>query len=180
MLSSIKKSVVLFFLVIAYTSCNQGESLQSYYVRNQEKPNFLTVDIPVSMVEVDKSALNQDQLEAYNSIDKLNMLGYSKTADEEAYKTELAQVNTILKNPKYEELIRGGNAKDGRFVVKMIGDDALIDELIILGSANERGFAIVRVLGNNMDPVKIMKLSEVINELRADESAVKNFIDFFQ
>ena len=29
--------------------------------------------------------------------------------------------------------------------LKMIGDDALIDELIILGSANERGFAIVRV-----------------------------------
>ncbi|MGV6831541.1 MAG: DUF4252 domain-containing protein [bacterium] len=180
MLSSIKKSVMLFLLVIAYTSCNQGESLQSYYVTNQEKPNFLTVDIPVSMVKVDKSILTEDQLEAYNSIDKLNMLGYSIKEDEEAYKTELAKVNTILKNPKYEELIRGGNAKDGRFVVKMIGDDELIDELIVLGSANERGFAVVRVLGDDMDPVKIMKLGEVINELQADESAVKNFIDFFQ
>ena len=108
------------------------------------------------------------------------MDNYSKTDDEATYKTELAKVQTILKNEKYEELMRGGNAKDGKFIVKMIGEGDTIDELIVFGSANERGFAIVRVLGDNMDPAKIIKLGDVIDKMKTDETGVKDFMNFFQ
>lgn len=174
------KLVVILFLVTAFTSCNQGESLQGYYVANQETPNFVSLDIPTSFVQIDKVDLSEDQLEAYNSIDKLNMLGYSKTEDEATYKTELAKVQSILKNEKYEELMRGGNAKDGKFIVKMIGDGDTIDELIVFGSANERGFAIVRVLGDNMDPSKIIKLGDVIDKMKTDQSGVEDIMKFFE
>ena len=179
MYQSIKNGVVVFLLVAVSFSCNQGESLQSYYVTNQEKPNFLTIDIPVSMVKRNEDILTEEQKEAYNSINKLNMLGYSIDDDEEAFKAELIQVQNILKNEKYEDLIRGGNNKDGKFVVKMIGDGDLIDELIIFGSASDKGFAIVRVLGNNMDPAKILKLGNVLNTMESEENAVNDFMDFF-
>jgi len=179
MYQSIKKGVMFFFLAAVVIGCNQGESLQSYYVTNQEKPNFLSIDIPTSFLKIDEDELNEEQLEAYNSVDKLNMLGYSVDDDEEAFKAEVTKIQGILNNPKYEDLIRGGNNKDGKFVVKMIGDGDLIDELIIFGSANDKGFAIIRVLGDDMDPVKIMKLGDVVNKFTSEENAVNDFMDFF-
>ena len=169
------------FIVVALTSCNYGETLQSYYVANQETPNFISLDIPVSFVSVDNIELTEDQKEAYESMDKLNMLGYTLTDDNvDAYKVELAKVQALLKNEKYQELFRGGNSTDGKVIIKYIGDDDSIDELIIFGSANNRGFAIIRVLGNNMQPAKIMKLGEVVGQLKSDESVVNNFMDFFE
>lgn len=181
MYQSIKNAVVVLFLIATLSSCNQGETLQGYYVANQETPNFISVDIPVSFVNVDHIDLTDEQREAYESIDKLNMLGYSiSEANTEEYQAELAKINTILKDERYEELMRGGNAKDGKFIVKYIGDDSLIDELIVFGSSNERGFAIVRILGDDMDPAKILKLGDVINQIESDENSVQDFMEFFK
>ncbi|WP_412985847.1 DUF4252 domain-containing protein [Pontimicrobium sp. IMCC45349] len=168
-------------LVTVLTSCNQGETLQTYFVDNQETPNFISVDIPISFVDIENVELTPEQQEAYDSIDKLNMLAYTLGTDNaEDYKAELAKVKVILKNEKYEELMRGGNATDGKFVVKYIGDGNLIDELIVFGNANDRGFALIRVLGDDMDPAKIMKLGDVIGNMSSDENKVEEFMDFFK
>ncbi len=181
MYQSIKNGIVAFLLIAAITSCDQMETLQTYYVDNQEMPNFMSIDIPVSFVSIENVELTPDQEEAYESIDKLNMLAYTLSEEnEEEYRAELAKVNEILKDEKYEDLIRGGNNKDGRFVVKYIGDDTTIDELIVLGNANDRGFAIIRILGDKMDPAKIMKLGDVVGQIQSDENAVQQFMDFFQ
>lgn len=180
-ISSIKNTVMSLFIVVALTSCNYGETLQSYYVANQETPNFVSIDIPVSFVSVDKIELTDNQKEAYDSMDKLNMLGYTLNDDNaEEYKIELAKVQTLLKNEKYQELFRGGNTTDGKVIVKYIGDDDSIDELIIFGNANNKGFAIIRVLGNNMEPAKIMELGDVVGQLQSEETAVNDFMDFFE
>ena len=90
--SSIKNIVMSLFIVVALTSCNYGETLQGYYVTNQETPNFISVDIPVSLVSVDNIELTNDQQDAYDSIDKLNMLGYTIGEDnQEEYKVELSK-----------------------------------------------------------------------------------------
>ena len=77
----------------------------------------------------------------------------------EDYKLELEKVKTILKNPKYEELMRGGNSTDGKFVVKFLGEVDNIDELIIFGNANNKGFMIARIIGDDMNAGKLMSLS---------------------
>lgn len=180
--TSIKNIVASLLIVTALVSCGYGgETLQGYYVVNQEAPNFISVDIPVSFVNLDNAQLTDVQREAYESIDKLNMLGYRRNDDNvEAYKTELAKVQAILKNEKYQELFRGGNSSDGKIIVKYIGTDTTIDELIIFGAMNDSGFGIVRVLGDNMEPAKIMKLSEVVDQISSDENSVENFMQFFR
>ncbi len=179
-MQSIKNAVMAVILVMVSWGCDQGLSLQSYYVNNQEAPNFISIDIPVSFVSLEHVELTEDQQEAYESIDKLNMLGYTRKDDnEEEYRAEIAKVSEILKDPRYEELFRGGNNRDGRVVIKYIGDDTTIDELIIFGNATERGFAIIRVLGDKMDPSKIMKLGDVVNEIQSEENAVQDFMNFF-
>jgi len=181
MKTSIKSIALLLFIVTALTSCNSGATLQGYFVSNQEAPNFISVDIPTSFVNIDKATLTDEQKEAYNSIDKLNMLGYQLTDNnEEEYRAELAKVQTILKDKKYEELFRGGNTTDGKIIVKYIGTDTSIDELIIFGSANDKGFAIVRILGDNMEPAKIMMLGDVVKNATSNENNVAEFMNFFQ
>lgn len=182
MKTSIKNIVVSLLITAALTSCGYGgETLQGYYVVNQEAPNFISVDIPVSFVNLENAELTDVQREAYESIDKLNMLGYRKSDDNiEDYKAELVKVQTILKDDRYQELFRGGNSSDGRIIVKYIGTDTTIDELIIFGTMNEAGFGIIRVLGNNMEPAKIMKLGDVVNQMSSDENAVEDFMQFFR
>lgn len=181
MKKSIKNIFLVFFLVTMLTACNQGESLQGYFVANQETPNFISVDVPLSFLDLDKVELTEVQKEAYESIDKLNMLGYRlNDENNEEFKSELTKVQTILKNDKYEELFRGGNNSDGKIVVKYIGTDSTIDELIVFGTMNEKGFAVIRVLGDNMEPAKIMKLGEVINSIDSEENQVMDFLEFFK
>lgn len=178
--SSIKFIVMAFILFITFTSCKQGESLQGYFVANQETPDFISVDIPSSFVNLDQVDLTDEQKDAYDSMDKLNMLGFRVSEDNrEVYKAELEKVQLLLKNEKYEELFRGGNSTDGKIIVKYIGTDTTIDELIIFGNANDTGFAVIRVLGDDMEPAKIMSLGNVADQLSSDESMVNDFMGFF-
>ncbi|MBT8394442.1 MAG: DUF4252 domain-containing protein, partial [Bacteroidia bacterium] len=71
------KVIIGSFLVTAFLSCNQGPTLQSYIVDNQETNNFTTIDLPTSVVSFDESKLTDDQKQAYESVKRLNFLGYS-------------------------------------------------------------------------------------------------------
>ena len=57
------------------------------------------------------------------------------------------------------------NTKYGRGVVKYLGDEDAIDEVVIYGDSRENGFAVIRVLGKNMNPAYFVQL------LRAIENA---------
>jgi len=167
-------------LVVALTSCNQGETLQSYYVANQETPDFMSVDLPTSFVQVDKTNFTEEQKEAYKSIDKLNMLLFTSTeSNKENYKIELAKVKTILADEKYGELFRGSTT-EGKIVIKYIGSEDSIDELIIFAMASDRGFGIARVLGDNMEPSKIITLGDALKNANFEETQIQEFTNFFK
>ncbi|MBF8149313.1 DUF4252 domain-containing protein [Winogradskyella sp. F6397] len=181
MIQSIKKSIVMLLLVTAFTSCNQGPTLQTYYVDNELKPGFSTFDVPTSFINVEDVELTDEQKEAYESVDKLNVLTFKKEdTDAEAYKIELEKINTILKDPKYEDLMRGGNSVDGKFVVKSLGDIENIDELIIFGHAKDKGFMIARVLGDDMNANKLVSLTSILEKADFDENQLKDLTDFFK
>ena len=70
MIQSIKKSMVVLFLVAAFTSCNQGPTLQTYFVDNELKSGFISGDIPASFINIEDIELTDEQKEAYDSVDK--------------------------------------------------------------------------------------------------------------
>jgi hypothetical protein len=171
----------MLVLVTTFLSCNQNPSLQVYFVDNELKPGFTTIDIPTSFLNIEQTSLTDEQKEAYKSIDKLNMLAFVLSDSNQAeYEVELKKVNNILKDSKYQELVRGGNTTDGKFVVKFIGKEDSIDELIIFGNANDKGFAVIRVLGNDMSANKVMKLYSAIDPANINESQITQFADFFK
>lgn len=172
---------MLALTVTAFVSCNNGPTLQTYYVDNELKPGFTTFDIPTSFIDVDKVELSEQQEKAYNSIDKLNVLAFKLDDNNtDVYKIELENVKTILTNPKYEELMRGGNTTDGKFVVKFLGDIENIDELIILGNANDKGFMVARILGDDMNANDLVSLGTVMDKIDFEDTELNGFTDFFK
>ena len=103
------KSIQFIFTIVIFTlvSCNTSESLDKYYVTHQEKQGFMAVDVPTSILEIDTNSLTQDQKEAYQSIAKLNFLGFKKSeANRATFTTEKQKVKKILTNTKYKSLVR--------------------------------------------------------------------------
>ena len=181
MKQSIMKLIIGCFLIATVISCNQGPSLQSYFVDNQETNNFTTIDLPTSVVSFDESKLTEGQKQAYKSVKRLNFLGYRmKEGNEAEYKIELQKVNAILKDKKYKELMRMGNNEDGKVLIKYLGTETKIDELIVFGNANDQGFGILRVLGKNMQPGNMVKLVDAMQNADIDEDQLKGITDFFK
>lgn len=178
--SSIKKSLFSLLAFILLVSCNNGKSLQTYFVDNQETPNFISADIPTTIVELDKTTLTEDQKEAYNSVKRLNFLGFKLTENnQDVYNEELSKVKAILSDKKYIELIEF-NDRAAKVIVKYIGDDDAAEEFIVFTSSKDMGFGIVRVLGNNMRPEKMATLVDAIQNADIDSSQFEDIIGFFK
>ena len=156
----LKSLLALSILFLA--SCSSRQSLQEYYVDNKENPNFISLDIPSSVLQINESALTEEQKEAVSSLKKLNVLAFRKTPENGAdYKLEKAKVKEILKDDKFVELMKI-NSSFGKGVIKYLGDDDAIDEVIIYGDSDEKGFALIRVLGKNMNPADVMQVAQAV------------------
>lgn len=179
MKKNLNTTCVFVIAILFLLSCNAKPTLQTYFVDHQETPNFISMDIPVSFLGIDDIQVTKVQQEAINSIDKLNMLGYSlKSGDLDVFKQEVAQIKTLLKAENYNELMRLGNPKEGKINISYTGDDDTMDELVIFGESKEFGFAVIRVLGDEMNVSKIMELGPIINKLDTKEMNVEGFLDF--
>lgn len=171
--------VVSVFLMVSMMGCQTQPTLQTYFVDHQEIPSFISMDIPISFLDADKLQLTKNQESAINSIQKLNMLGYSlKSGSEEIYLKEVQTIKTLLKSSQYNELMRMGNSKDGRIQISYVGDEAAVEELIIFGRSEGYGFAVIRVLGRKMNLSNIMELGPIINKLDTSDMNVEGFLDY--
>ena len=56
------------------------------------------------------------------------------------------------------------NSEYGKGVIKYLGDEDAIDEVIIYGDSEDKGFALIRVLGDDMNPAHIVQLMQAIQK----------------
>jgi len=171
MKTSLFTSVLLILLI--FISCNSEPSLQKYFVENTENKDFIALDVSPSILNVDKTKLSSEQTEALNSFDKMNILAFKANyKNQTQFEQERAKVKSLLKNPKYQELMKVGSGKDGASV-SFVGTDENIEEFVVFANRKENGFAIVRVLGKNMNPNNIMTLMSVLKESKIDMEQLK-------
>lgn len=180
MQTTFKYMVTTLIAALFLVGCNDGVTLQRYYVDHQESTNFTSVDLPASIIKLDETKLTTEQKEAYNSVKRLNFLGYKYDETNAAeFSTELEKVKAILKSDKYSDLIEF-NDKAAKISVKYLGDDDESDEFIVFASSKEMGFGIVRVLGDNMSPEKMMTLADAMKNSDIDESQLGDIMNFFK
>lgn len=161
------KTIKYYFAIIgllALSACSSTQSLQEYYVDNSDNPNFISLDLPASLLDLDKVELTSDQRKAVQSLKKLNVLAFKRTdSNGPEFQVEKGKVNSILKNDKYVQLMKL-NSDFGKGVVKYLGDENAIDEVIVYGSNDEKGFALIRVLGDNMNPAYLTQLVQALQK----------------
>ena len=173
------KLFAISIAVLFFASCSNGESLQKYFVENSGETDFISIDLPTSLLNISESELSEEQKEAYESIRKMNVLAFKLDDDnKEKYEAERSRVKNILNQPKYEELMKvtSGNI---RATVKYLGDDDDIDEVIVFGSDKDKGFALVRVLGKDMKPENIAQLISAIQTSKLDGGTAEQLKGLF-
>ena len=153
----------LLTLILA-VSCQSGPSLQQYFVASGENPEFISFDIPASILKTDGLSLTPQQKEAYESVKKLNVVALKLSeSNKELFETEKEKIKAILANERYQELMRL-NSGSSKGVVKFVGTDDAIDEVILYGTDSQNGLALVRVLGDNMKVENIGVLMDLIQK----------------
>ncbi|WP_339658198.1 DUF4252 domain-containing protein [uncultured Polaribacter sp.] len=174
-----KKLTTLFsfvFLVLVASSCKNEKSLQSYLVDTSGKEGFLTGDLPVSSLLTAKADVTDDVKETMQSIKKINVAFLKKTEDNTvAYEAEKATLKNIFTNKDYKSL-GAVKAKGMNVKIYYTGSTDSLDEVIAFGYSPEFGVGVARLLGDNMNPAKVI---EMLNNVKMDEGNFKSFGESF-
>lgn len=162
MKSFLQVSLAVFASVILTVGCDTKPTLQKYYVDSKENNAFISVDLPANIIELKDENVSEEVKNTLKTIKKVNFLALQIDENNlELFDAEKEKVNEILKNPDYKQLMRMKTAQ-GNVTVNYLGAEDAINEVIIFGSDSKRGFALVRVLGENMNPSEIMSMAQEI------------------
>lgn len=177
MKTSIK--IIGLFLLIGFQSCNNTQSLQEYIVEKQQSNDFIAIDIPTSIIALKEENASEETIKALESIKKFNFIGLElNDKNVELYNKEKEQVKLILSNKDFKEIFRLKSGKN-EVLVKYLGDAENIDEVVFFGSDNEKGLALIRVLGENMNPAEMVQLMNKIN-VNKDSGQLKSLQSIFE
>ncbi|WP_324721223.1 DUF4252 domain-containing protein [Salinimicrobium sp. HB62] len=174
-----KRSVlILVLLSLGVVSCNNETTLQEFYVEHQNDNQYLAFDIPASLLTGNNASLSAEQKATLETIKKVNILGFPlKEENKDIYEAEKERLASILKADKYKQLIRyGGGTKKAELYY--LGEDDAIDELIVFGSDDEKGFGIARLTGNDMNPESLIRLLRSFEEGELDVSGLPQLNGF--
>lgn len=160
-------------LSLFLVSCNSEPTLQKYFVENTENKNFIALDVSPNILNVDKTKLSIAQSDALKSFDKMNVLAFKLNDKNKAqFEIERAKVNLILKDKKYQQLMKFGSGKEGASV-SFVGTDDHIEEFVFFANKKETGFAVVRILGKDMNPTSVMTMMSVLQQSNIDLEQLK-------
>jgi len=177
------KKIILSLIVLSSCllfSCKSEPSLQKYFVDHQNDADFIAIDFPTSLLDTKKTNLTEEEQKSLERVKKINLLALQlkDSIDKDRYTSENHKIAAILDNEKYQTLMRfGSNGTKG--VLKYLGENADIDEVIVYANNSQKGLALVRVLGDDIKPQNIIKLVNAIEKERLDLSQLQKALGKF-
>ena len=172
--------LTVFLISLLLLSCNSEPTIQKYFVANSENKDFVALDISPTILNLDKKKLSAEQKRALESFDKMNVLIFKLDENNQAqYEVESQKITQILKDKSYQQLIKVGSGKDGA-TLSFVGDEDNINEFVVFGKSKDNGFAVVRILGNDMNPNNIMTMLSVLKESKIDTAQLAPLKDLIK
>ena len=164
-------AVGLALLVLGGTSVT---TLTKYYIDKQKDTDFIALDVSSSLFVKPDSIMSDEQKQTLETIKKLNILALQSNAvKNEKYNAEKEVVRGILSDAKYKTLVKY-DASDKQATLKYLGDEKAIDELVVFANDDKQGMALVRVLGDNMNPGKILQMLQTMDTNDIDMSVLNS------
>ena len=167
------KAFIITIISFLAISCSNKPTLQKYFVENTENKDFIAIDVSPSILKMDKASLSDSETKALDAFDKMNIIAFKKdTLNEVKYKDEVAKVKAILKDEEYQQLMKFGSSNQGASIY-LVGTDENIDEFVIYANNQSSGFALVRILGDNMNPSDLMSIVNIMQKSKIDLDQLK-------
>ena len=157
-----KKAVIILTVLALFISCNQQKTIQTYIVEKQDKPGFMSVDLPMSLIQLNSDKVPLDVKDGYESIKKVNVLGLPYLNNNEAYEIEKKAISLILNNSSLYKNLMKMDMNGMRISIYYNGDANDIKEVIVFGYSKKIGVGVARVIGNHMNPTKITQMAEYL------------------
>ena len=157
-----KKAVIILSVLAIFVSCNQQKTIQTYIVEKQDKPGFMSVDLPMSLIQLNSDKVPLDVKDGYESIKKVNVLGLPYLNNKEAYEIEKKAISLILNNSTLYKKLMKMDMNGMSVSIYYNGDANDINEVIVFGYSKKIGVGVARVIGNNMNPAKITQMAEYL------------------
>ena len=176
----IKYVLGLGLAALTLFSCSNEKSLQRYLVDRQDDDSFLKIDIAASLLQTDNNNLSQEEKDILETVKKINVVAYPIKGENAAdYEVKRQELKDIIDQEQYKMLMKYGSNKQGA-TLKYLGEEDAIDEIIVFASDDEKGFALFRLLGEKMEPAKMMKLMKAIEKGDLDVSKLESLGNIFQ
>ena len=157
-----KKAVIILSVLAIFVSCNQQKTIQTYIVEKQDKPGFMSVDLPMSLIQLNSDKVPLDVKDGYESIKKVNVLGLPYLNNNEAYEIEKKAISLILNNSTLYKKLMKMDMNGMSVSIYYNGDANDINEVIVFGYSKKIGVGVARVIGNHMNPTKITQMAEYL------------------
>ena len=157
-----KKTVIILSVLAIFVSCNQQKTIQTYIVEKQDKPGFMSVDLPMSLIQLNSDKVPLDVKDGYESIKKVNVLGLPYLNNNEAYEIEKKAISLILNNSTLYKKLMKMDMNGMSVSIYYNGDANNINEVIVFGYSKKVGVGVARVIGNHMNPTKITQMAEYL------------------
>jgi|TARA_R110002012_G_scaffold109650_5_gene253733 hypothetical protein len=175
-----KSFIYIALIALVFTSCKKENSIQTFFVEHQERPDYSVVDVSSTLLDLDENTLTKQEKEAYDSLDKLQVLMYRATDSTQSdYETELKAIKKVFKNEDYPELMAFSD-NGMNFKIHTIGEEEKVDEILILANSSQMGFAAIRVIGDDMSATKMATLVSKLQNLDSSNNKLKGIIDFMK
>lgn len=167
-------------IVLLLTACKNEPTLQKYFVENSENKDFTVLDVTPNILNLEKAKLSSNEKEVLESFDKVNILTFkADDKNKTQFEAEKKKISSILKDEKYESLIKVSMGKDGA-EFKCVGKDEHIDEFILYGNRAENGLAVIRITGDDMNPTTVLEMLKLMQKSKIDVEQLKPLQELFK
>ncbi len=174
-----KNILLILTTILLLTSCRSNPTLEQYFIENEDNENISMADIPITILKA-KDDISSEAKKAIESVKKINIL-YLKKDDENytAYKTEKEKLKLILKDEKYQNIAKY-KAKSTKISIQFVGDDEIIDEIILFATDKNRGLLLARLIGNKMKPENMQTILKNIQKIDIDQGTLSDLSTFLK
>ena len=175
----IKYVIGISLAALTLFSCSNEKSLQRYLVDRQDDDAFLKIDIAASLLQTDSNSLTQEEKDILKTVKKINVVAFPLNGENDAqYEEKKQELKDIVSQDKYKTLMKFGSNSKGA-TLKYLGEEDAISEILVFASDDEKGFALFRLLGDNMRPDQMIKLMNSIEKGDLDVSKLSSIGGLF-
>lgn len=162
-MKSLYKLIPFTCFIIMLFSCNNKKTLQGYLVESHDKKEFVNIDLPIGVFEFTEDILSEEDKDVYESVKKISLTALPiKKSNETSYEKEKTVLKSIFEDSDYKKLI--SYKKSGNNInIYYSGEANRIGEIIAFGYGKDLGIGVARILGEEMNPSKIISLFQKTN-----------------